>query len=162
MSHQPVFQNQNEDGTSRPFVAETHLRVRYAETDAQGITHHTSYIIWFEVARGDYCRAIGYPYTRIEAENFGFVVTDLRVKYYYPAKFDDQIIVYSWLEKLGRASCVFGYRVYNETAQKICVEALSRHAAVTREGKPTRVSPELIALSQPLLGHAALKGLGEF
>src|SRR5215210_7381176 len=98
-----------------PFMAESRLRPRYAETDAQGVVYHTNYIIWFEVARGDYCRAVGFPYIEIEQDGYGFMVTDLQVKYFSPARYDDQIIVKVWLEKTGRASCIFGYQIYNET-----------------------------------------------
>ncbi len=126
-----------------PFMAEARLRPRYAETDAQGVVYHTNYIIWFEVARGEYCRAIGFPYVEIERDGYGFMVTDLQVKYFSPARYDDQIIVKVWLEKTGRASCIFGYQIYNETSGKVCVEGITKHAAVSLEGKLVRFSQRL-------------------
>lgn len=38
------------------FVSETHLTVRYAETDMMGIVHHSRYYPWFEVARTDFIK----------------------------------------------------------------------------------------------------------
>lgn len=136
-----------------PFVAEAHLRVRYAETDGMRIVYHSNYVIWFEVARGEYCRAIGYPYPQIEREGYGFMVTELAVKYYSPARYDDEIRVKVWLEKIGRASCVFGYQIYNETSEKLCVEGMSKHAAVTPEGKLVRFSGPLYELAAPKAGR---------
>lgn len=46
------------------FVSETHLTVRYAETDMMGIVHHSRYYPWFEVARTDFIKKIGYELYR--------------------------------------------------------------------------------------------------
>ena len=35
----------------------TDVRVRFAETDAQGVAHNAAYLVWFEVARVDYLEA---------------------------------------------------------------------------------------------------------
>lgn len=137
----------------RPFIYEFFLRPRYAETDAQGVVYHTNYIVWFEVGRGEYCRALGYPYVKIEQEGYGFMVTDLTIKYYSPAFYDDEISVKTWCEKIGRVSCVFGYQIYNKTTGKICVEGMSKHAAVSREGKLVRFSQTLYDIIDPLVGR---------
>jgi acyl-CoA thioester hydrolase len=135
------------------FIAETRLRVRYAETDAQGVVYHANYIVWFEVARGEYCRAAGYPYTEIEKEGYGMMVTDARVSYLSPARYDDQILLRAWMEKIGRASCIFGYQVYNETTGTINAQGLTRHAAVTPGGKVVRFSSRLYQTMAPLAGR---------
>ena len=132
-----------ESAPARPFIHEHSLRPRYAETDAQGVVYHANYIVWFEVSRGEFCRAIGYPYLAIEREGYGFMVTDLSVKYYSPAYYDDEILIKTWVEKTGRFSCVFGYQIYNNTTGKMCVEGMSKHAAVSREGKLVRFSQGL-------------------
>jgi acyl-CoA thioester hydrolase len=141
----------------RPFISEAYLRPRYAETDAQGVVYHANYIVWFEVARGEYCRAVGYPYLAIEREGYGFMVTDLSVKYLSPAYYDDEIVIKTWVEKTGRASCVFGYQIYNETTGKVCVEGMSKHAAVSREGKLVRFSQGLYDTIKPLVGRGPTK-----
>jgi acyl-CoA thioester hydrolase len=147
---QPLLENSE---PPRPFISENYLRPRYAETDAQGVVYHANYIVWFEVARGEYCRAIGYPYLAIEQEGYGFMVTDLSVKYLSPAYYDDEIVIKTWVEKTGRASCVFGYQIYNKTTGKICVEGMSKHAAVSREGKLVRFSQTLYETIKPLVGR---------
>lgn len=119
------------------------MRVRFAETDAQGVVYHTNYIVWFEVGRGEYSRAAGFPYKQIEQEGYGLVVTDLHIKYYSPARYDDEMTIKTWLEQIGRASCVFGYQIYNETSSKLAVEGFTKHAAVTPAGKLVRLSPKL-------------------
>ena len=49
------------DPTTYTFVHR--LRVRFAETDAMGIVHHSRYVPYLEEARVEYLRAIGRPYT---------------------------------------------------------------------------------------------------
>jgi len=137
----------------RPFIYELFLRPRYAETDAQGVVYHANYLVWFEVARGEFCRALGYPYSHIEQEGYGFMVTDLSIKYYSPAFYDNEIGIKVWCEKIGRVSCVFGYQIYNKTTGKICVEGMSKHAAVSREGKLVRFSQALYDIIAPLVGR---------
>ncbi len=136
-----------------PFVVEARLRPRYAETDAQGVVYHANYIIWFEVGRGEYCREVGYPYLEIERDGYGFMVTELGTKFLSPARYDDQIVVRVWLEKVARASCIFGYQIYNETSQKLCVEGMTRHAAVTPAGKVVRFSSRLYEIMAPRAGR---------
>lgn len=143
----------SQDDPPRPFVCELSLRPRYAETDAQGVVYHANYLVWFEVGRGEYCRAIGFPYSLIEREGYGFMVTDLTIKYHSPARYDDEIEVATWCEKIGRVSCVFGYRIYNRTTGKVCVEGMSKHAAVSNAGKLVRFGQPLYDRIAPLVGR---------
>jgi acyl-CoA thioester hydrolase len=138
---------------STGFIAEARFRVRYAETDAMGVVYYANYAVWFEVARGEYCRAAGYSYAQME-KDFGIVmaVTEMGIKYRYPARYDDEMVVYVWMEKLGKASCVFGYQVYSITSEKICVEGFTEHAAVAADGKPKRFDLKLHELFTPLVG----------
>ena len=43
---------------------EARLRVRYAETDQMGVVYHANYLVWMEVGRVEYCRAVGHPLSR--------------------------------------------------------------------------------------------------
>ena len=126
-------------------MQEIKLRVRYAETDGMGVVYHANYAVWFEAARNEYCRALGYPYKELsENEGAHLMVTQLAIKYHTPTFFDDEIVVRTWCETMGRASCVFGYQVRDETTDKLAVEGWSEHAAVDKlTGKLHRFSPEL-------------------
>ena len=65
------------------FVSETHLTVRYAETDMMGIVHHSRYYPWFEVARTDFIKKIGMSYTEMEKMGIMLPLTETAAKYYY-------------------------------------------------------------------------------
>ncbi len=66
---------QSEAPAPRP-VVEIELRVRYAETDAMGIAHHTSSFVWFEVGRTEYTRAVKLPYREVERNGLRLVVVE--------------------------------------------------------------------------------------
>jgi len=136
------------------FVAEARFRVRYAETDAMGIVHHSSYIVWLELARSEYCRALGLPYPEISAQGIDFLVTEVAVKYLSPSFFEDEILVRTWVSKVGRVSCRFGYQVYDLTTGKLCVAGSTEHAGVDRSGKIKRFFPELYQLLSEKVGLA--------
>jgi len=134
-----------EPAIAKPLMCEVRLRTRYAETDGMGVIYHANYLIWFETARNEYCRLVGYPYLEMERQEGAYLmVTELSIKYHTPSFFDDEILVRTWVEEAGRASCVFGYQVWNETTGKLSVEGWSEHAAVDKvTGKIHRFSPLL-------------------
>ena len=50
----------SETVAAKPFVAETRVRVRYAETDQMGVVYHSNYLVWFEVGRVEFIRQHGF------------------------------------------------------------------------------------------------------
>jgi len=95
---------------TRPIV-ETELRVRYAETDAMGIAHHTSYLVWFEVGRTEYTRAMGLPYREVERNGLRLVVVEACGRFHRAARYDDLVAVRTTVREIGRATITFGYEV---------------------------------------------------
>ncbi len=57
--------------------SESHITVRYAETDQMGVVHHAVYPVWFELARTDFMKQIGVSYAQIESLGVMLPVTDI-------------------------------------------------------------------------------------
>ncbi|HEU4889737.1 MAG TPA: thioesterase family protein [Thermoanaerobaculia bacterium] len=91
---------------------ESRLRVRYKETDQMGIAHHANYIVWFEIGRTDFCRAVGFPYNEIEARGFILVVTDVQCRYRIPFRYDDEVVIRTSLAEMASRSMTFAYELY--------------------------------------------------
>ena len=72
---------------------EISIRARYAETDAMGVVHHASYVVWLEQGRTELLRALGVSYRELEATGFFVVLSDLRVRYHASARYDDLILL---------------------------------------------------------------------
>ena len=98
-----------------PRISESTLRVRFAETDAQGIVYYANYFVWFEVGRVNYLREVGFDFQRRAAEGISFVIAEARCKYHASARFDDPILVHTWISQVKQSSFVFAYEVLNQS-----------------------------------------------
>ena len=67
------------------------VRVRYAETDAQRVVYHANYLVYMEVARGAFTRAVGLPYQEIEDRGVHLVVAEAKLRYKASAGYDDRL-----------------------------------------------------------------------
>ncbi len=116
----------------------TELKVRYEETDAMSVVYYGKYFVFFEVARTEYLKNIGYKYTDIEKEGFYFVVAESNCKYYNPAKYDDDLKIYSKIEYIKNSSFNFIYKIVreNEPDNKLQKD----HSAVTSEPLQTSLT----------------------
>ena len=126
-------------------ISETTLRVRYAETDAMGIVHHSRYIPWFEVGRVNFLREVGLPYDKIEEMGFLFVITELGARYHLPARFDDIVTVRTWLEKAYSRGMRLEYQIVNEAGETL-VTGFTKFICTNRQGQPTRLPDNLASL----------------
>ena len=116
------------------FVSETHLTVRYAETDMMGIVHHSRYYPWFEVARTDFIKKIGMSYTEMEKMGIMLPLTETAAKYYYGLKYEDEVLVTCKMTRLTVARCEFTYEVYKLPEKKLMT--VGKTGFVNREFVP--------------------------
>jgi acyl-CoA thioester hydrolase len=120
----------------------TAFRVRYAETDQMGMAYYANYLVWFEVMRGDYMRAVGVPYTRLEAAGYRLPIVEARVRYLAPARYDDPVEVVAWIHRLGSRLITFRYRV--ECRGTLLAYGETIHCPMGGDGKVKAFSRELL------------------
>ena len=114
------------------------VRVRFAETDAQGIAHHASYVVWLEVARVAYLADHAGGYKSIRERGIEALTTAVHVDYDQPAAFDDVLTIHLRCVELRGARFRFEYAI--ERAGEPIATAATTHAIVDRETHlPTRV-----------------------
>src|SRR5690606_41632205 len=77
--------------TGRTARSVTRLRVRYADTDAMGIAYYANYFVWFEVARTDLLRTLGWSYRAMEDAGTLLPVIAADCRYRRPARYDDEL-----------------------------------------------------------------------
>ena len=122
------------------FRFSSELVVRFAETDAQGIAHHASFVVWFEVARVAYLSEHAGGYLAIQAQGIEALTTAVDVRYHRAAYFDDRLRV--WTRCVDLRGARFRYEYAVERAGELVAEGSTSHAtvdAVTR--RPTRMPP---------------------
>lgn len=121
----------------------TNLIVRYAETDAQGVVHHSNYLVWFEEARSDFLRQQGLPYSDLEKTGFFVVVTEVAVTYRAPAFYEDRITIETTLAKARGRLLEFVYRIHNGMGS-LLAEGRTRHLVLGGDRRP-------VCLPKPVL-----------
>ncbi len=104
-------------------VAETRVRVRYAETDQMGVVYHANYLVWFEVGRVEMIRQMGMSYKDMESEEeCGIAVAEVTARYKAPARYDDELTIRTTLRSVRSSLIRFGYEVVRvEDGVVLCV-----------------------------------------
>ena len=96
-----------------------HIRVRYADTDQMGYVYYGQYASYYEEARAEAIRALGFPYKDLEQKGIMLPVTRMNIKYIAPAFYDEMITIRTYIEALPDRFINFRYEIYNETAKLI-------------------------------------------
>jgi acyl-CoA thioester hydrolase len=121
-------------------VTETRLRVRYAETDNMGVVYYANYLIWMEVGRVDLCKACGFNYRDMENDDGIYLaVAESHCRYRAPARFDDEIIVKTWIEKANTHMVTFAYDIRLVEGDRQLATGATRHVFVSRAMRIARL-----------------------
>jgi len=123
-------------------IEEVTLYVRYAETDAMGIVHHASYIVYFEEGRSNYARQRGGDYASLERSGYYLAVSEVHARYVKPARYGDQITIRCWLEEMKSRTITFAYQIIISDSGETAVTGYSKHICITRDGKVTTIPDE--------------------
>ena len=124
-------------------VVEAPVRVRYAETDAQGVAYYANYFVWFEVGRITYLRTVGFDYAQMEREGFGFVIVEATCRYLAPAHFNEELLVRTWIAEIKHRSFVFAYEVVNQATGQLLATGRTAQVVIDRQGKPREIPAAL-------------------
>ena len=117
----------------------TTVRVRFADTDAQGIAHNASYLVWYEVARVEYLREYAGGYQALRDHGIEALVLESHCRYVVPAVFDDLLHVHTRCVGLRGARFRYEYAIVRDDGT-LMADGYTAHACVDSATlKPTRV-----------------------
>ena len=117
----------------------TTLRVRYAETDQMGVVYYANYLVWFEVARTDLLRSLGWTYREMEAEGVFLPVIEAHCEYRRPARYDEEIEVRTEGRLCSPVRMEFSYDVVLKSSNDFVSSGRTVHSALARDGRPCRL-----------------------
>jgi acyl-CoA thioester hydrolase len=121
------------------YTFSTDVRVRFADTDAQGIAHNSSYLVWFEVARVEYLREYAGGYQALRDLGIEALVLESFCRYIVPARFDDELRIHARCVGLRGARFRYEYAIVHADGT-LMAEGFTAHACVDATTfKPTRV-----------------------
>ncbi len=120
-------------------VSEASIRVRFAETDAMGIVHHASYLLYLEVGRVDLTRQVGTTYADLEAGGHSLAISEIEVRYVAPAYFDQVLTVRTQVKDIRSRSVAFSYDIIDAITGQLLVSGTTRHVCVDHDGSVRRI-----------------------
>jgi acyl-CoA thioester hydrolase len=127
------------------FTFSTEIRVRFAETDAQGIAHHANYLVWFELTRVAYLAEFAGGYNRFREQGLEATVVEAHVRYLVPARFDDELRIWARCQDVRGARFRYEYVIERTADGARIAEGWTSHACVdARTLRPTRLPQWLV------------------
>jgi acyl-CoA thioester hydrolase len=126
----------------------TTLRVRYAETDQMGVVYYANYFVWFEVARAEHLRTLGWTYREMEDGGVMLPVIDASCEYLRPVRYDDEVEIRAEgsLVSPVRMSFTYEVRVIGGGRDDLAATGRTLHAAIDRNGRPCRLPERIMAV----------------
>jgi acyl-CoA thioester hydrolase len=121
-----------------PVLHRSRVRVRYAETDCMGVVYYANYLVWFEIGRTGWFRALGESYRDMEAAGVQLPVIEAHCEYRRPAKYDDDLEIRTQATLLSPIRIRFDYEVVRGTDETL-VTGHTVHAGVDPQGRPCRL-----------------------
>jgi acyl-CoA thioester hydrolase len=100
-----------------------------------GVVYYANYLVWMEVGRTDYCKSIGFSYRDMEQEHANLAVAEANCRYVAPARYDDEILVRTTVERLNRRLVTFAYSIINSSSGQLLAEGKTVHITVGKDGK---------------------------
>ena len=129
--------------TRRPTAHTVEFRVRYAETDQMQVVYHSNYLVWCEIGRTEFIRALGTPYAELERQNVTLAVVEANLRFHAAARYDNLIRVTTTIADVRSRTITFDYVITNAETGERFVTASTRLASLTRDSRLTTLPDNL-------------------
>jgi acyl-CoA thioester hydrolase len=104
-----------------------------------GFVYHANYLVWLDMARTEHLRRTGVTYKEMEAEGVFLAVTEARLRYRQPARYDDLVRIRCWVRDIASRRVTFGYAVERAGTGELLATAETALIALDRRHALTRV-----------------------
>jgi acyl-CoA thioester hydrolase len=127
-------------------IAESRVKVRYAETDQMGVAYYANYFVWFEVGRSQYCNDCGFSYRDMERETGLFlIVAEASCRYKNPARYEDDLAIRTRVTESTRRTLRFSYEIERLDGAAVATgETL--HVLINADGRASSFPGEYLSL----------------
>lgn len=151
--------------TTATLPSRTTVRVRYAETDKMGVVYYANYLVWFEIARVELLRQLGFDYKKMETEDDCMLpVVEVTCRYKAPAAYDDMIVIETRISAMRTSMLKFAYEVYRAGApaadgalplDKLLASGETTHVIVGYGMQKTVLPEKYASAIRAMIGSAA-------
>jgi len=104
-----------------------------------GVVYYANYFVWFEVARADWLRSLGWTYREMEESGVFLPVIDAHCEYKRPAMYDDEVEIRTAGQLVSPIRVAFSYTVTIKGKHDVAAVGQTMHAATGRDGRPCRL-----------------------
>src|SRR3984893_16393065 len=138
-------------------VNETHVRVRYAETDQMGVVHHSNHFIWFEVGRVELLRQLGFSYRDMESRDNCFIaVAEANCRYRAPVRYDEEVLVRTRLLNVRESVIHFGYELRRAEDGALLAEGETTHIVTDASMKIAALPDKYMKVFREAIGKTSI------
>ncbi len=132
------------------FITDTKIRVRYAETDQMGVVYHSNFFPYFESARAESIRELGFTYADMEKMGVIMPVVDVHCRYIRPARYDDLLTIRTTLKDMPLQHKIeFHHDVFNEKEEHLATAKITLYfveaGTMKKTGMPKQLQEKLQA-----------------
>ncbi|MDP2560250.1 tol-pal system-associated acyl-CoA thioesterase [Psychrobium sp. 1_MG-2023] len=120
------------------------VRVYYEDTDAGGVVYHSNYLNFFERARTEFLRDLGFEQDTLLAQGIAFVVRRCEIDYLMAAKFNDALTVTVGIKQLKNTSIEFEQKIVSSSGNLHSVATVIVVCVDMKKMKPTRIPANII------------------
>ena len=118
------------------FSFETKVRVRYAETDKMGFVYYGNYATYFEVARVEALRKLGFNYKEMEDEGIMLPVLSYSTSFYKPAFYDDELTIKLQVKEMPSTRINFYFETFNSVGEHLNTAEVTLVFVDMKKNKP--------------------------
>jgi acyl-CoA thioester hydrolase len=104
-----------------------------------GFVYHANYLVWMDMARTEHLRDAGMSYRELEAAGVFLAVTDARIRYRSPARYDDLVRVRCWVRDLASRRVIFGYAIERAASAELLATAETALIALDQRRELARI-----------------------
>lgn len=125
------------------FTHQHTLRVRYGDTDQMGYVYYGNYAYYYEQARSEAIRSLGFSYKQLEESGVMMPITRMNTKYIAPAFYDELLTIKTSIPILPNRLILFQYEIFNEKGNLIN-EGETQLIFVTAHDRKVAHAPHLL------------------
>lgn len=120
------------------------LRVRFGETDLQGIVFNGNYLTYYDVAWTEYFRALGLDYKSLIETGADTVLARTTMEFKAPAHFDEILEIHVRVSSIRNTSLTFEFEIYREGEDRLIGTASSLYVCINPQTlRPVRAPDRL-------------------
>jgi len=122
------------------------IRIRYADTDQMGYVYYGRYANFYEIARVELFRSLGFSYKDLEDKGVGMPVIEMNSKFLLPIKYDEEIKIVTYIKKIPNSKITFTYTLFNSEGLIVNEAKTILTFIDLKRKRPVRIPTELMTI----------------